>query len=994
MKKNLLYSLVAAGTLLVGGLTAYAVSETVQLVPRQATLDSAGWIITPENEGTSSTLPNTGKPNFQSFQFRMDGIEVDYVYSYKVKVKYAGQDVPMNTWATLTPDPGDDLEDYYGWSFRALGDYSGVEVCVNYQVFKTAGKLEITLEEGAFDTMDGDLSPALTYTYNYVDGGEAPETPVQVAVKSCKPAAEATVKTLSNVTLRFDITKLGENQVFCDDTKADQITLTKAGAAEPIKATAVAYDESYSAYEEDTMPYTVTFPETTEAGEYTVTVPAGFFWAATEQGAKPADAVSNEEITVKYTVDPNAKSGMQVYTILDPVQSPETVESFEEVNIDFTEVSDQIQFADEPKITITKDGTPLAGVTCNLTWNWNLGNMHTAKVYFEKDEDTYVIKEEGNYELTIGAGSIYVENDQCEEIKAKFIVKSATKSYTWTATPQNEGKIDLPTNKDGYTQFTFKINGASEVSYDEWEDPNHDPTYGTTAKSIQVTYNGESVKNVANVAAGGESNIGYSLRSNWDEPEIVIGVSNQVFTKGGVLAITIDEGRCTADGNYPTPGIRYTCTIGEIQTTKDYEVKVSPAMDITQEYLIDYFKDGFKIEFTNAETVVPNMVKDYDDNDKPIMVLANPPHLKIGDVIYFGTVNVDEVKDAECPTFIITYPEMFDIDTTLGGYINFSVDEGTFTVDGEYDSPAISQTWRLERTKQVDTSYTFGPLGDIVNEGYGLYTMISFSGDEYISLDRSNIVVKFNEEVLTTSDYALTVMNGDNKCLYFQFENGKFTDPELTGAITVEIPANAISVSGVKIEEPINHTWNIVLPKSFTYKATGFTGKYTNGPTYHYKDNKDMTTDLPEASDLSEIIFEIPDAKTAQLWNKTFINLRSRDYMTYGAHMPDEVEEVIGAEHPTFKLKFNDAPTEETIYELSLNYSAFYVDNAYMTPNLEFAVNFKKGSGVNEIGTATDAKYTVVSVDGKVILTNGTIDQVKALAKGLYIINGKKQIIK
>ena len=753
MKKNLLYSLVAAGTLLVGGLTAYAVSETAPKKVTRAT--STDWVLSPENEGNTATLPNNPNKVCEIVSLTLNGFdeEVD-VYTDKISVTYGGQPVNYNRFVRLDDDMLDAGQDNTGWAYTAIE--SGIEIAINYKVFTTPGELVIKLEEGAFEGFDSmDPCPALTYTHTY-GGGDTPDAPVQVAVKSCKPAAEAVVKSLSKVTIRFDITKLGDNQVFCDATKADQITLSKAGAAEPIKATGVAFDEM--AYEEDTMPYTIEFPETTEAGEYTVTVPAGFFWAAAEQGAKPADAVSNDEITVKYTVDPNAKSGMQVYTILDPVQSPETVESFEEVNIDFTEVSGQIQFADEPNITITKDGTPLAGVTCNLTWNWNLGNMHTAKVYFEKDEDTYVIKEDGNYELTIGAGSIFIENDQCEEIKAKFIVKSATKSYSWTATPQNEGKIDLPTDKDSYTQFTFKINGAEEVSYDEWEDPNHDPIYGTTAKSIQVTYNGESVKNVANVAAGGESNIGYSLRSNLDEPEIVIGISNQVFTKGGVLAITIDEGRCTADGNYPTPEIRYTCTVGEIQTTKDYEVKVSPSMDISEEYLIDYFKDGFKIEFINAQTVVPNMVKDYDDDDKPIMVLEKTPRLKVGDVIYFGSVNVDEVKDAECPTFIITYPEMFDIDATLGGYINFSIDEGTFTVDGEYDSPAISQTWRLKRTKEVDTSYIFGPGGDIVNKGEGLYPMISFNGDEYITLDRSKVVVKFNEEVLPTSEYTLNCL--------------------------------------------------------------------------------------------------------------------------------------------------------------------------------------------------------------------------------------------
>lgn len=988
MKKNLLYSLVAAGTLLIGGLTAYAVSETVQLTPRQATLDSSAWVITPENGGSTATLPNTGTPVYQSFSFKMDGVEVDYSYANKVSVKYNGETVPLNTWAHMEPDPGDDLADYYGWSFRSLPNYDGVEVRVNYQVFKDPGTIEITLQEGAFDTMDGDLSPALVYTHTFGDGN-APEIPVVVAVKSCKPAAEATVKSLSNVTLRFDITMLGDNQVFCDDSKVDQITLAKAGVAEPIKATAVAYDESWEAYEEDTMPYTITFPETTEAGEYTMTVPAGFFWAAAEGGEKPADASTNDEITVKYTVDPNAKTGMQIYSIYTPDPSLETVSQLEYVSIVFPEVN-MIQFAEEPQIGIKKDGVDLEGVTCDLGYDWVDGTMNYAKVSFLKDNEPYIITQEGSYKITIGAGSIFSGDDLCEEIIETFVVKKETKTYTWTATPENNGKIDLPT-QEGYTNFTFKINGAQEVSYDEWEDPNYDPTAGSQTRVIQVTYNDESVKNVANVAAGGDENIGYSLRSNWDEPEIVIGVSNKVFTKGGVLKVIIDEGRCTADGNYPTPAIKYTCQVGEIQQAKDYEVTVSPKMNIDEEYLIDYFKDGFKIEFTNAQTVVPNMVKDYDDNDQPIMVMAKPPHLAIGNVIYYGDVNVDEVKDAACPTFIVTFPDMFDYDTTLGGLINLSIDEGTFTVDGEFDSPVISQTWTLKRTKEVVTDYIFGPAGDIVNQGYGIYATISFDGDEIISLNRSNVVVKFNDEVLPESEYNLSVINDDNRCIYFELMNDRFMDKTLTGTLSVSIPDQAVSVSGVKIGA-IEHTWNIVLPKDFNYTVKGFASKYLAGPTYDYK-NPAQTTELPECGDLSEIIFEIPNAKTARLWNATYINLRSRDYFSYGAHAP-EVEEVIGAEHPTFKFKFAEAPEAETIYELSFNYGAFYVDNAYETPNLEFAVVFKKGSGVAEIIGSTAEGFTVVTVDGKVVFTNGTLDQVKALDKGIYIINGKKVAVR
>lgn len=991
MKKNLLFSLFAAGSLLAGGLGAYAVSQTGQPATTRATLDAAGMVASPENGGSTATLPNSASSICQTISFIMDGIAIDDYDKGKVSVKYAGETIPFSSYAHMEPWEDDDLADYYGWSFAPNGNYDGVNVRVNYQVFSKPGTLEIELQEGAFITEDGDLSPAYSYKHTY-GSGDVPTPETKIVVKSIRPEAGTEVKSISKVNLYFDILSIGENQVLCDASQAEQITLTKDGTSEVVKATEVIYDEMAS-YIEETMPYAVTFPEVTEAGEYTMTVPAGFFWAAAEMGEKPADAVESEEISVKYTIDPNAKSGMQVYNILSPAQSPETVESVEEVVIEFPEIEGQIMFAEDAVVNITKDGQPLDGVSCILGWYWGNGDMHTARVNFVKGNDEVcVLSEDGTYELTLGAGAYYFNDDKCEEIKVSFIVKGEAKEYTWTATPENNGKIDMPSDQTGYTKFTFAINGAEEVSYDEWQDPNYDPTVGQDIKVIQVTYNGESVPCVQNVAAGGDENVGYSLRDNFEEPEIVIGVSNAVFTKGGVLKIMIDEGRCTADGTHPTPSINYTCTVGEIQIVKDYEVAVTPAMDVDAEYLIDYFKDGFKIEFINAETVVPNMVKDYDDNDEPIMVLANPPHLKIGDAVYYGDVKVEEVKDAEHPTFIITYPEMFDYDTTLGGYVNFSVDEGTFTIDGEYDSPAISQTWRLKRTKEVVTDYIFGPKGDIVNQGYGLYAMISFDGDEYISLDRSQMVVKFNDEVLPATEYALSVKNGDNRCIYLEFQGERFMDPELTGSLTVEIAAGAVSVSGEEIGA-INHTWNIVLPKSFTYNVVGFASKYKAGPTYDYK-NPDLTTDLPAATDLSEIIFEIPDAKTAELWNASFINLRSRDYMTYGAHIP-EVEVVEGAEVPTFKFIFADAPTvDEIVYELSFNYGAFYIDNAYDSPNLEFAVTYSKTSGVVNVTAIPTDGYNVVSLDGKVVLVNGTIEQVNALAKGIYIINGKKVAIK
>lgn len=982
MKKNLLYSLIAAGSLLAGG-TIVGIAETTGDPDPSLLFTELG-----VKPAKGTTVGNISSIELQlpvwNFGENTPDCNINNIQDIKV---LKGTEVVASA---------DGIEPFIATS--RLMSYT-----ISFPEVKEAGEYTVSIPRGFFyEAKWSDADNAMVK----VDGGHVSDK-IEISytiVSDAKPAIQdyvlvpadgSTVSKLDEIIFAFP--KLTQAEI----TKNAGMNITLTNVDDPSKKATVDY--SIHLFTQEYMGNGIKInvdPAITESGKWRLDIPEGIV-------VEDASGAKSPAVSATFTVEAVSAPAMN-YTC-----SPESGSTIDEtrisdtngltINFNFDE-NDGLEAGDDPfdYIVVKFDGVVLPKIgTLQITekegWAW-IDNWGDPAATFRISPKVFT--KSGKLEITIPKGALIIDDVENEEINYVLDFKNSkdtedeTPTYTWTADPANNGKIEMPGEQTKFTSFAFEINGADKITYDEWEDPNHDPVFGSQTKTIQVLYNGESVKNVADVNGTTDANIGYQLRNNYGLAEIVLAVNNQVFTKPGILEITIDKGRCTADEKYPTPEIRYTCTVGNVAEEKDYEVKVYPEMDITTLYEIDYFKDGFKIEFTNAKTVVPNMVKDYDDNDKPIMVLEKKPHLEIGSVIYYGSVEITEVKDAECPTFIITYPEMFDIDASLGGTINFSVDKGTFTVDGEYDSPAISQTWKLKRTKEVDTSYIFGPEGDVVNNGEGLYAMISFNIDEFIYLDRSNVVVKFNDEVLKeTDDYILTVMNGDNKCIYLEFMTEKYMNPELTGAISIEIPAEAVSVSGVKIGA-INHTWNVVLPKTFTYKATGFAPKYKNGPTYNSKDNRELTTDLPKVADLSEIIFEIPDAKTAKLWNKNFINLRSRDYMTYGAHAP-EVEEVAGTEHPTFKFKFEDAPVEEdVIYELVFDYGAFYIDGAFENPNLDFAVILDKSNGVDEINTAGNTTYTVVSVDGKVVLSNGTLDQVKALAKGLYIINGKKQIIK
>ena len=68
-------------------------------------------------------------------------------------------------------------------------------------------------------------------------------------------------------------------------------------------------------------------------------------------------------------------------------------------------------------------------------------------------------------------------------------------------------------------------------------------------------------------------------------------------------------------------------------------------MSIDKEYLISDFEE-FKIEFLNAKTAEPKTVKDYDDNDKPIMREDVNPHLAVASVVYYGDYTITKVEDA------------------------------------------------------------------------------------------------------------------------------------------------------------------------------------------------------------------------------------------------------------------------------------------------------------------------------------------------------------
>lgn len=948
----------AAGILLAGG-AAWAVSASA---PMKSSIIAPAdeWVMTPASGTSTPQLPNTPDNPCQIISFTYSGLDgnADYVDQSKVAVTYAGKEVRQVRYPR-DEEPG---EDSNGFNAQLEGGYNGINVIVNYQVFSEPGELVINLAEGAVVDFDRNLSPAMTFTRSYGKAGEK-----SVSVRQIKPSDGSAVKGLSKVTVFFDLTTLEDEMVLCDAAKVAEIKLTKAGEESGIPAESVAYDET--AYMEETIPYTITFPEVTEDGEYTLTIPAGFFWAAATEGEKPADALESKEITAKYTVDSSVKGPFEDYIVIEPEQAPAEISALESVSIQFPQL-EQV-FCEEA--FLTKDGVPtIYEVYCGKNWDYGMNTLKFTFTLNGGDDD--IIRENGLYEIIIPTGAVkYGDQSNGEPINLSFKVNSSKEvEYTWTATPANGGKIDMPAADDDFIDFQFVLEGAEELDIDtEWTDPNYDPNKsgGNNIKTMTVTYNGKSVAKVDNAYGDAVENIGYQIRNGWDGNDFSIRINKAVFSRPADLKINIDKGRFTVDGANPSPVLAYTCTVGTIPVAKDFKTEVLPAVDAAKEYLLSDF-DVFTVKFTNAESAVLRTYKDLDDNDKEIDVPEKVPHLYMGSVVYYGPYEIKEVKDTDCPTFEFKFSDLQSYDNGLGGALTFSLDRGMFALDGEYDSPAISRSWNLERTQEIDTSYTPSPQGDIVNQGYGLYPAFAFNNEEDIRAT-GECEVKVNGKVV---EGIIPIVQ--NWAVSFELTDEEFMDPTLTGTIEINIPAGAVTVSGIALEA-ISHTWNIVLPKEFTYH---FTPEFIS---------KGSDAEIPATSDLSEIIVDIPDAKSVSVWNNNYINLRSRDYFTYGAKAPVSTEVITIDGHPAVKMNFSPAPEADTIYELAFNYGALYIDNAYECPSMDYVVRFDKAMGVELIPSDADGEYTVYTLDGKLVAKGG-FDLLKSLDKGVYIVNGKK----
>lgn len=551
-------------------------------------------------------------------------------------------------------------------------------------------------------------------------------------------------------------------------------------------------------------------------------------------------------------------------------------------------------------------------------------------IFFEEGYDEVVITEEGMWKLSVPQGLFSADGEESPAIEAEYEVTTNV-DFPVTFEPANGSTQELP---DGHAiNVNFMFDTASEVDLS----PYYDDAY------IRVSYNGQPIAKVSNAL----NDYGWQAVDNWGDPLYTVRLNKDIFTTNGELLIEADKGAFTVDG-LPSPEITYTLKFGENRTFDYILTPEAGAYDELQSFSLTFLESN-TIELVEGSYIVLTGERVYQQYKVDILQ-----------------------PDCYCPeSAVIT----FDPAPYVAGDYRLIIEEGAFIIDGTYLSPAITVDYTLNRVTEIDMSCNPSPEGEkVIAEDYGTYVAFVFAEDEKVVPQggfADKISVEFDGVTLTRgTDYAIEVGGEDAFKVLVNIEgNSPYVGKE--GELKVTIGAGAFTIGGEEFEGT-SHTWQVVRPKTY-----GFVLDPEAGAT---------------VKSLETITVSFPAAETATLFRNNYITLRAADYSGYFQN-PASAEAIEGLGCPAYKLTFDPAPDKDGDYVLSFNYYAFQFDGVQNSENYDVTYTLDTLNSVDAIKGAAE-NVTVYSVDGRKVLDNAAPEALEQLSDGLYIVNGKKVLVR
>lgn len=544
-----------------------------------------------------------------------DGVTAQFFYSpVRHEANKAGQQVLKGTVLIVKPSTTDCYISYKGQivhGYKDDGSYvNGLNEAGEYEMTATTNNRANVIAVGKQKFVTLDVTPA--------DG--------------------ATVKKISEITIATPfMEELGENMLNLVADKIGEITVSQG---ENIIATGAELGEP-SQDEKGGFVFPIILNNVVnEAGEYTVTVPAGTFvemvWDDAAEGYAPVDnGYMSKAFTATVTVDPTMKSPLEVYTFTPA--SGSALKTLESVKITFPEYDAYTMFDNVGYATIS-NGT--VSYDCYIGYDWNSFEARAFNIIpVDSNEEDIVITEKGTWTLTIEAGMLICNGESNPEITATFNIDPENPVYPITPVP---GSVtgDL-------SRLTISFPGAGEAEYN----------------NVAITLEGEGFSTSTTYVDGEE----YAT-------EYLIQFSEVPYAEGE-YTVTIPAGAFNVDGE---PSEAVTARFIFKPTWK-----LTPAPGSTVESL-----NELTLEFPAAKEV------EFIGSTNSFILTNGSSYAAPG-------FDCTAVEGAAHPTFLITMPE--GAQQPPLGALKFYIDEGSFLIDG-VENTSINVPYTIEHAVSVDWS--------------------------------------------------------------------------------------------------------------------------------------------------------------------------------------------------------------------------------------------------------------------------------------------------
>lgn len=332
---------------------------------------------------------------------------------------------------------------------------------------------------------------------------------------------------------------------------------------------------------------------------------------------------------------------------------------------------------------------------------------------------------------------------------------------------------------------------------------------------------------------------------------------------------------------------------------------------------------------------------------------------------YAAPVNCVKDATASVPTFMLTLHESVQ-KPSLGNY-NLTINEGAFLIDGK-ESVEISASYTIE--PDVTAEYLLEPDGTIVYQDYGLNFGLIF--DETASVtapNKADINITFDGVPVPANAFECM---SEGCYLIFMI----YPDPQYNkdGVLNLKIAEGKFKVGG-KPSPVVDATWNVVGPKTYAVNVTpvneNFDGKYQYIETIYIN--------FPEATK-GEVFNEYGARLSNQVGTITLVDAQSSNLRAESTGV-------------TFAVTFPKKTAKGT-YDLWVMDGTFTLDGVFASPEINETFTVDPSTAIAELFADENGNITVYTVDGKVILKNVPAAEVRNLQKGIYIINGKKVVLK